>query len=52
MVSALIGSKRVAEGICCAAKVPGLHVVDAGDGELRERVGSCGCELLGSGTGV
>ena len=47
MVSALIGSKRVAEGIRCAAKVPGLHVVVAGDGELRERVDSCGRELLG-----
>jgi len=46
-VSALIGSKRVAEGIRCAAKVPGLHLVVAGDGQLRESVDKCGKELLG-----
>jgi glycosyltransferase involved in cell wall biosynthesis len=47
IVSALIESKRVVEGVRCAARVPGLHLVVAGDGELRERVDACGRELLG-----
>lgn len=47
MVSALIPSKRVLEGIRCAAKIPGLHLIIAGDGELREPVQSLGRELLG-----
>ena len=46
MVSALIPSKRVIEGIRAAAKVPGLHLLIAGDGELREEVKSLGRQLM------
>lgn len=46
MVSALIPSKRVLEGIRAAAKVPGLHLLVAGDGELRQEVASLGRELM------
>lgn len=38
MVSALIPSKRVIEGIRAAAGVEGLFLVVAGDGELRDQV--------------
>ncbi|UZK67728.1 glycosyltransferase family 4 protein [Sphingomonas sp. M1-B02] len=38
MVSALIDSKRVIEGIHAVARVPGAHLVVAGDGALRNRV--------------
>jgi glycosyltransferase involved in cell wall biosynthesis/GT2 family glycosyltransferase len=38
MVSALIPSKRVIEGIRAAAGVDGLFLVVAGDGELRQNV--------------
>ena len=38
MVSALIPSKHVTEGIRAAAKVPGLFLVVAGDGECRRDV--------------
>jgi len=38
MVSALIPSKRVVEGIRAAAKVPGLFLAVAGDGECRNQV--------------
>jgi glycosyltransferase involved in cell wall biosynthesis len=38
MVSALISSKRVIEGVRAAAKVPGLFLVVAGDGECRDEV--------------
>ena len=48
MVSALIPSKRVVEGIQCAARVPDLHLLVAGDGELRDQVDACGRELMGS----
>ena len=47
MVSALIPSKRVIEGIQAAAKVPGLHLLIAGDGELRDEVKSLGQKLMG-----
>lgn len=47
MVSALIPSKRVLEGIRCAAKVEGLHLAVAGDGELRAEVKALGKQLLG-----
>lgn len=40
MVSALIPSKRVLEAIPCVARVPGLHLVVAGDGPLRGAVES------------
>lgn len=47
MVSALIRSKRVVEGIRCAAKVEGLHLVVAGDGPERDEVEATGRELMG-----
>ncbi|WP_017298483.1 glycosyltransferase family 4 protein [Nodosilinea nodulosa] len=47
MVSALIPSKRVLEGIRSAAKVDGLHLAIAGDGELRVEVKALGEKLLG-----
>jgi glycosyltransferase involved in cell wall biosynthesis len=48
IVAALIASKRVAEGIAAAAKIPGAAVVVAGDGPLREQVDRTGRELLGA----
>jgi glycosyltransferase involved in cell wall biosynthesis len=47
MVSALILSKRVLEGIRCVAGIPGVHLAVAGDGELRDEVLSLGRKLLG-----
>ncbi|WP_248353094.1 glycosyltransferase family 4 protein [Anaeromyxobacter oryzae] len=47
MVSALIPSKRVVDGIRAVARVPGLHLLVAGDGELRAEVDACGAALLG-----
>jgi len=47
IASALIPSKRVIEGIRCAAKVPELHLVVAGDGSLRREVDALGHDLLG-----
>ena len=47
MVSALIPSKRVLEGIRAAANVPNLHLLVAGDGELRQEVTTLGRELMG-----
>jgi glycosyltransferase involved in cell wall biosynthesis len=38
MVSALIPSKRVIEGVRAAAKIPGLFLAVAGDGECRQEV--------------
>ena len=38
MVSALIESKRVEEGIRAVARLPGAHLVVAGDGPLRDTV--------------
>ena len=46
MVSALIESKRVADGIRAAAKVPDLHLAVCGDGPERERIYALGQELL------
>ena len=46
MVSALIASKRVEEGIRAAARVPGLHLVVCGQGPEREKVQSLGKELM------
>lgn len=48
LVSALIPSKRVLEGIESVARVPGLALVVAGDGPLRERVREAGRARLGS----
>ena len=47
MVSALISSKRVLEGIRAAAQVNGLHLAVAGDGELRDVVQALGQDLMG-----
>jgi hypothetical protein len=38
MVSALIPSKRVIEGVRAAARIPGLFLAIAGDGECRQAV--------------
>lgn len=46
MVSALIESKRVLEGIRAVARVPGAHLVVAGDGALREAAAALAAELL------
>ena len=47
MVSALIESKRIREGIEAAAKVEGLNLVVAGDGEMRGEVEAFGKKMLG-----
>jgi glycosyltransferase involved in cell wall biosynthesis len=46
MVSALITSKRVTEGIRAAAEVDNLHLVVCGDGPERDRVVALGNELM------
>jgi glycosyltransferase involved in cell wall biosynthesis len=46
MVSALIESKRIEEGIRAAARVPGLHLVVCGLGPEREKVLAIGSELM------
>lgn len=38
MVSALIASKRVDVGIRAVAQMPGVHLVDAGDGPMRDDI--------------
>ncbi len=48
MVSALIPSKRVLEGIRAVARVPEASLVIAGDGPLRDEVETLGRELLGA----
>jgi glycosyltransferase involved in cell wall biosynthesis len=48
MVSALIPSKRVLEGVRAVAAVPGASLVVAGDGELRDEVDALGKQLLGT----
>lgn len=47
MVSALIPSKRIVEGIRAAALVPDLHLVVCGDGPDRQVVRQVGQELMG-----
>lgn len=47
MVSALIPSKRVIEGIRAVARLPNVCLAIAGDGELRSEVQALGQELLG-----
>jgi glycosyltransferase involved in cell wall biosynthesis len=47
MVSALVPSKRVIEGIRSVSRIKDLHLVVAGDGPLRQEVERCGRELLG-----
>jgi glycosyltransferase involved in cell wall biosynthesis len=46
IVSALIPSKRVPDGIRAAANVPAAHLVVAGDGEQRGEVDALGHELM------
>jgi glycosyltransferase involved in cell wall biosynthesis len=46
MVSALIPSKRVVEGVRAAARVPGLFLVIAGDGPCRDDVDREGRRLM------
>ncbi len=47
VVSALIPSKRVVEGIRCASQVDDLHLVVAGDGPLRDEVDRTGQDMMG-----
>jgi glycosyltransferase involved in cell wall biosynthesis len=46
MVSALIPSKRVGDGILAVSKIPDAHLVVAGDGPLRESIISMAEALL------
>jgi glycosyltransferase involved in cell wall biosynthesis len=46
MVSALIGSKNVADGIAAVASIPGANLVVAGDGPLRNELQELAAELL------
>ena len=46
MVSALIPSKRVGDGIAAVSKLPDAHLVVAGDGPLRDDVRRMADELL------
>lgn len=46
MVSALIPSKRVLEGIRVASRLPQIRLVVAGDGPLRAQVDELGKQLL------
>ena len=46
MVSALIASKNVAEGIAAIANVPDANLVVAGDGPLRDDIERLAAELL------
>lgn len=46
MVSALIESKRVADGIRAVAQVPGLHLVVAGNGPEREAIDTLAATVL------
>jgi glycosyltransferase involved in cell wall biosynthesis len=46
MVSALIPSKRVVEGVRAAAKIPGMFLVIAGDGPCRDEVDREGRQLM------
>lgn len=47
MVSALIPSKRVLEGIRAASRIEGLSLIAAGDGPLRDEVDATGRQLMG-----
>ena len=47
MVSALMPSKRVLEGIQAVAQIPEAHLTIAGDGILRTEVSELGNKLLG-----
>lgn len=46
MVSALIASKRVGDGIAAVSKLPDAHLIVAGDGPLREGIRKMADDLL------
>ena len=46
MVSALVPNKRIEAGIDAVSRIPGAHLVVAGDGPLREAVDACAARLL------
>ena len=46
MVSALVESKRVLEGLRAVARIPGANLVVAGDGPLRDQYDSLGNQLM------
>lgn len=46
MVSGLIPAKRVLDGIRCAAQIPNLHLVVAGDGWQRRDIDACAAQLM------
>ncbi|GAB4466008.1 MAG: hypothetical protein OHK0037_21330 [Elainellaceae cyanobacterium] len=46
IVSALVPSKRILQGIRAAAQIDGLHLVVCGDGPEREKVKALGAELM------
>lgn len=46
MVSALVASKRVDVGIRAIAEMPGVHLVDAGDGPLRDEIDRLANDLM------
>lgn len=46
MVSALIPSKRVPDGVRAAARIPDLHLLVLGDGEQRDEVDALGHQLM------
>ncbi len=48
IVSALIGSKRVLEGVRAVAAMEDVHLMVVGDGPLRDQVDAEGKELMGS----
>ncbi len=46
MVSALIPSKRVDVGIRAVAQMPDVHLIDAGDGPMRDEIGRLADDLM------
>ncbi|WP_230206793.1 glycosyltransferase [Novosphingobium sp. Gsoil 351] len=46
MVSALIETKRVSDGIRAVARQPGVHLVVAGDGPLRDEIDALAADVL------
>lgn len=46
MVSALIPSKRVAEGVLAVSRIPGAYLLVAGDGPLRQEIGALAGQSL------
>ena len=46
MVSALIASKRVADGVRAVSAIDGVHLVCAGDGPLRDQIDALARDLM------